>query len=440
MRPLRNKTYLFSNCKAQALLELAIFGSIILMLLGVLINYGLRYNYQQQAEQRAYRRALAKAYSLTLSLPAFQISIAAAKGEDPVVGFLDYIRPFGSGSYVITEDKHIPDPANPWGIGSVVPISASASVARDEQMSATADFPYELPEMTIDVNGKKSSYKTAGMRLIVEWNQPGITKIYGQVTGILSNIIDDYGEDYTLQLEPGPMLVIDSADGELVNYATACYQCRQLMDPLAYEKERLKEIGPETIRRIEDDNDSALEELWGSIWPIPLTLPWYCEGGYPVNSDGTRASTLMIPLPSGAGFYAAWGGRWYFPKLDDHENGIFRDATYTAVDNPIMGVQSNFIQTLNIKNKLEKTETLDEISVSESIDYVDTIERKLLYVNRRPVIEVDLPAILNSWEVPWINIPGLVSLGVAEREVIIDPVETQIKKLEKYRDLIPEEG
>lgn len=427
MRLLRNKFYLNHkrSIMGQALLELAIFGSIILMLLGVLINYGLRYNYQQQAEQRAYRRALAKAYSLTLAIPAVSLLL------DQPTGFMDYIRPFGTGSYVITEDKHVPDPANPWGIGSVVPISASASVARDEQISATADFPYELPEMTIDVNGQKSSYKTAGMRLHpLEISEPMMTKVYGQVTGVTSNLIDDF------VLGTGPMLIIDSADGQLVNYANAHYQCRQLMDGLAYELERLKEIGPETIRRIEDGGNSALQEILGDIWVPPITIPWYCEGGYPVNSDGTRASTVMVQLAGGV--YAAWGGNWYFPKLDDRENGIFRDATYTAVDNPIMGVQSNFIQTLNIDNKLEKTEILDEISVDDSIDYLDTIERKLLYVNRRPVIELDLPVLLNSWEMPWLQIPGLVSLGVAEREVIIDPVKTQIRKQEDYHDLIPE--
>jgi hypothetical protein len=86
----------------QALIELAVFGSIFLMIVGAMLTYGLRYNFMQQANQLAYRRAM---------------KIASDEGR-------------GSGSYMLITDKHIPDPVDPFGVGSVSPIISSAIITR----------------------------------------------------------------------------------------------------------------------------------------------------------------------------------------------------------------------------------------------------------------------------------------------------------------------
>lgn len=128
------KTQIIADKKGQAILELAVFGSILIMLLGVLVNYGLRYNFQQQAMQQAFRRAL---------------GIAADPNR-------------GSAAYVLIKDRHIPDPAHPFTVGTFVPVSSSASVTRDYQMHYTADTEEELPVVHIDINGDIRTYKTAG--------------------------------------------------------------------------------------------------------------------------------------------------------------------------------------------------------------------------------------------------------------------------------------
>lgn len=52
---------MFKSKKGQAIVELAIFGSLILFLFGALLSYLQRMNDQQYAEMEAFRRALQKA-------------------------------------------------------------------------------------------------------------------------------------------------------------------------------------------------------------------------------------------------------------------------------------------------------------------------------------------------------------------------------------------
>ena len=49
------------NRKGQAVAEMAIFGSLVLLLFGSLLSYGQRYNDQQYVQMEAFRRALKKA-------------------------------------------------------------------------------------------------------------------------------------------------------------------------------------------------------------------------------------------------------------------------------------------------------------------------------------------------------------------------------------------
>ena len=118
--------------KGQAILELALFGSILIILLGVLINYGMRYNFQQQVMQQAFRKAL---------------GLAAARR---------------SATYVLIKDRHIPDPSNPFGVGSLTPVSSTASVTRNYRLNETADNQDELPAVHFDINGDVRRYIAAG--------------------------------------------------------------------------------------------------------------------------------------------------------------------------------------------------------------------------------------------------------------------------------------
>jgi hypothetical protein len=119
--------------KAQSLLEVAIFGSIIIMLLGVLVSYGLRYNFQQQAMQQAFRKSLADAV-------VQQKSLAIPNTMAPSI------------SNVIVKDRHIPNPSDTFGVGSVNPFVGSAgSVTINYKLSETPDKESELPRIAVNI-------------------------------------------------------------------------------------------------------------------------------------------------------------------------------------------------------------------------------------------------------------------------------------------------
>lgn len=123
------------TCKGQALLELAVFGGLLVFLLGVLLNYGLNYNFNQQAQMQAFRNALTDA--------------------DKDV------------TYMYFKDRHIPDPIDPFAIGSITPITASASVTRSYLLQETPDpgIKSDLPAIKINLNGELVERKTAGWRI-----------------------------------------------------------------------------------------------------------------------------------------------------------------------------------------------------------------------------------------------------------------------------------
>ena len=70
----------------QATVELAIFGSVLIFCLGLLINYGMYYNLSQMHQMRAFRKTLARANDETVREGSLYANC------------------------VTVYDKHIPDP------------------------------------------------------------------------------------------------------------------------------------------------------------------------------------------------------------------------------------------------------------------------------------------------------------------------------------------
>ncbi|MEW6170033.1 MAG: hypothetical protein AB1472_00485 [Candidatus Omnitrophota bacterium] len=104
----------YSNKKAQALTELAVFGSVALFCLAMLVRFGLIFNYQQRIQAEAFRKAVLKAYHFSQN----QIQV----------------------SYSIFRDRRIADPQDPYGASSErMPLSASSSVTfSDETLSSAS--------------------------------------------------------------------------------------------------------------------------------------------------------------------------------------------------------------------------------------------------------------------------------------------------------------
>ena len=243
------------------------------MLLGVLVSYGLRYINQQKTAHHAFREALA---------------LASDNGE-------------GSASYTLISDKMIPDPSNPFALGTVVPAVASASITRNPDLSLTADSSSELPRMTIKINDWQKSYTTAGFRQelnVKEGVLPKYKEIFGETiqgckavgddgscSGGWANLYDsdgelnteevkteceDNGEDTQINPETGEEVLdycsednqtismirfIDGSAGQIVDYESAVKQCRQIVDEEVCEKECNRGRTPEGEY---DDDCSAI--------------------------------------------------------------------------------------------------------------------------------------------------------------------------------------
>ncbi|MFA5356891.1 MAG: hypothetical protein WC301_05775 [Candidatus Omnitrophota bacterium] len=125
---------IISERKAQALTELAIFGSILLFCLAMLIQFGLQANYQQEAQMEAFRKAQQMAFN--------------RDGPNSAV------------SLTLFKNKAIPDPRDQFGFAERVAIPGSGSVTWDTDQSAAYikkfdDAPQEedLPAMYFQMEG-----------------------------------------------------------------------------------------------------------------------------------------------------------------------------------------------------------------------------------------------------------------------------------------------
>ena len=121
------------NQKAQALVELATFGTVLLFCLALLVHFGLHMNYQQNVQMQAFRKGLKMAYYK--SGPSAQTSLTMIK------------------------DKPVVDPRDRWGFSDRVPVGGSASVTWDSNLNAlfVGDIsewpkPQDLPKNYIEVD------------------------------------------------------------------------------------------------------------------------------------------------------------------------------------------------------------------------------------------------------------------------------------------------
>ena len=282
----------------QALVELAIFGAIFILILGSLLSYGLRYNFQQQVSMTAFRRALKIA-------------------SDPERG---------SGAYMMITEKHIPNPSDMYGIGDKTAITASASVTRNYAMHEQATDAGSLSGVVMDSQTQRDNdsekwmrriYKMAGFRIEykVPTNVTGKYKlVYGSIlakkgaesdpitgnpstwtwvavssgdaqrvceSSHLENVYDGEGNVLfviTVCDKKGfaALRIIDSCIGETINYDSCYEQSRMLVDVeyCTQECERKKvpgddmncaaTCGMETLAP--NQNDPNYNEANGGAW------------------------------------------------------------------------------------------------------------------------------------------------------------------------------
>jgi len=253
--------------KAQALIELAIFGSIVMMLFGVLISYGLRYDRQLRTIHQTFRKALKSAAEVNTD-------------DKPILV-----------EHVVVNDSHVPDPTNTFGIGSVSTALSQASLTRTNRLFEQPDNDNELPVIRIDINDQTREYKAAGFRevygvteaqekkYIIVYGANNLKEIREGCAEYETTSSPDYEYDTTpVCLKPTTdFRIIDTTEGEIVNYNSALNRCKMITDTEFCKKECIKDC------RLDSNSvpDPECQKNCEEACPQEIEVPWYCakQGG-----------------------------------------------------------------------------------------------------------------------------------------------------------------
>lgn len=299
----------------QSILEIAIFGSILLAIIGALLQYGLKYNYQQRAMMRAFRRSL------------------AATG--------DYDRG-NQGSVTYIQDRHVPNASNSQGgVGSVLPFMSGGGVLRNYQLINTPDSNSELPQTYIYVNDDANPYRFDAARFAYADATEAQYKKYCEVYGDLyvKNASTNEPPDYTCHDfdsygnpncppgydDPQRLRMMDSCKGDLLSYDGCKRQCRMITVPSFCERE--------------------------------------CERGKRPgdNKNCSQICSETIQTPS------------YCSQLEN----IFSFAL-NANKPPQMGIQPDSSQRTSISGTLRKSESGGTITTRDSLSWSSTVDRTMV--------------------------------------------------------------
>jgi hypothetical protein len=317
-----------SNRIGQSILELAILGTILIGILGLVVSYGLRYNYQQKVTMQAFRNA----YNATSE----------------------------GGSYTLVVDKHLPNPSDPWGVGSITPVSASANINRtyhgqdaaacdadDLSACSTAD----LPETTIEIKGSNGSFKRSftivGFR-DVSWLTPEQIDKYEEIYGA-SNVCSD------------PKQGCGAREGECIKWT----------------------INPQTGEK----------ECTGKKY-VKIRILDPCEGEF-VSADMLRRICYLINNTAACKKDCARGGKGDCSSCDQSipspwycsaEAVLFPPDKFPAKIKS-MGIGINYGQTINSNNTLTKSGN----SVTDQLDWNVQTNRKIFYKSGQGVVTIDVP-------------------------------------------------
>ncbi len=342
-----------NNHKAQSLLELAVFGAMLITLLGVLITYGLKNKYQQQIMQQAFRKAL--------GVTAEQYSNGQRKGQ---------------ANYLYIRDRHTPNPENPFGLGSVSPYMQSAQVIRDYRMNEHAETEEELPRLIVNIpnsaNGivsdNRVEYKLAGFADKCVTKCPdgeastGEVKKYEEIYGYNSVWEVKDGDDEPVSCttsSAGEGLLykaIDYCEGDIMSYDSCKLQCAKITD---------ESVCIEECKLARLDSESS-QGTCADICSYIIEIPWYCseiESLFQVTAEDSE------------------------PKE--------------------MGLQDDYGQTSNRDNLLQKTETEAGINTTDTLNWSDLTRRTIVLIRNRARVAEPIESTVShtdervTWETEW---------------------------------------
>lgn len=345
------------------MVELAIFGSILLLLFGVLLNFGMNADYTQYAQMKAFRQGL-----------RMSADIERRKA-----------------TYLHLHDRHLPNPSDPFGIGGTTPSSGQANVTRDFLQYQSPDTVAHLPRTFFAINQSSSGVcpngeqppchfecpsgaatlgsgqraygcTTAGFRKELGVPEDTLEKyyeIYGEARvcnkpecggkenmNCVSIFDEERGETITeCELKTYDLVIMDACDGEIINYDGCVRQASMIADPDICYNECEKSKPRDSTKNCRDICDQ-LAPMCPPRLPNGVGCPWYA-------SNRTRH-------PSGIGYR--------FPMLE---------AVFANING--LGVQQTFRKETVSGNQLQKEERPAAIVNTTRQNWADTTTRDVKY-------------------------------------------------------------
>ena len=144
--------------RGQALLELAIFGSLTLIAVAFLIQIGLRVNYQQETDQQTFRRAM---------------KIAQSEGSMESASIIHYQF----------RDRQVPDPSDGFSMMPRTLTQGMANVVWGEHLAVGDRNDRRSQERFIfQVNSTQREFREEDFKVRQGRNIPIVTKVERQLT------------------------------------------------------------------------------------------------------------------------------------------------------------------------------------------------------------------------------------------------------------------
>lgn len=297
------------------MIELAIFGSMVLLVLGALINYGITADLKQRTMMRSYRQALVTTANSQLD------------GTPTAT------------SHIVSEERHVPSPTHPFGIGSFLPASGGArSPVRSYKLPLAPESESELPRTYFTVQQQDLPCPKIGSGCV----ESGF-RDEGSVDGFMDkdgkwindpdrvDPLDRYQEIFgaanTLEQGPGGcatcrhVRIVDPCEGEMLSYDGCYRQAVQISDPEVCARECFRGRPP----------GSTVD--CHAVCAQPISIPWYAQGGFKASN-----------------------GLWVFPAL----NQFFADLV-------ALGPQQDYVKKNTIDTDLSQSQTPARFQTNSTI-------------------------------------------------------------------------
>lgn len=386
----------------QSLAELAIFASIFLFVLSVLVQYGLRMNYQQESDMVVFRKALSEAVTLAVRGQASQV--------------------------VTVEDKDFPDVVDTSGMSYRHPIVSNAGVTWSTDLMG--DFTKsDLPRMKLDINGEEivgasGELQTAGERPVdTHLGFSGFSSLNGkpipdhrrvlfmreptEVTCENPNLPDDCVDMHVSEVNK------DGRSWKWVKKDKAFIlgkrnqnvdgHCVHPGDDRIYKDIYVKMANERLLNKM-----AEVDPYGGDGWPFFkctawknfVCVRWECEEDKECNEELIiKVNVSYYPVNPPNSDCCKWNSpdgceNWYFVyslTVFDFDQGDI-DLTYDdrdiAAGRPMQGIQPGYAKDISSKRYLRREENYpeepDAIRTVDAVDETQTITRNVI-LNPGPI-------------------------------------------------------